>query len=361
MGAAWSISGMIGIAAELGDRWPGCADDLTPEMRYGARAAPQALTAPRRGPSIERAADGAQRGDGPHLRPATASTSSSRASNPDVAFAAEGPLPVVVRRHRGGRRQQRPADVPGQPPRQPGDLDPGRRRSTACRSACRSIGRHFTEPLLLDLALVDGAHPPVAARRPGRTLLTPTLIYISYTSFTSDAGATMSRAATQRALAAGLVMAITLNAFEAVAVVTAMPAISEELDGDRLYGAAFSAYMLANLVALVVSGEQADRRGPAVPVPERRGDVRDRPGGGRPGAVDARPAGRTGPAGRGRGRAGQRGLRRASVARGPPRTSPACSRSCPRPGWCRASWRRWPPAGSPRSWAGAGSSSACSP
>jgi MFS family permease len=60
-------------------------------------------------------------------------------------------------------------------------------------------------------------------------------------------------------------MAVTLNAFEAVAVVTAMPAISEELDGDRLYGAAFSAYMLASLVALVVSGEQADRRGPAVP------------------------------------------------------------------------------------------------
>jgi MFS family permease len=60
-------------------------------------------------------------------------------------------------------------------------------------------------------------------------------------------------------------MAITLNAFEAVAVVTAMPAISADLHGDRLYGAAFSAYMLANLVSLVVSGEQSDRRGPAVP------------------------------------------------------------------------------------------------
>jgi MFS family permease len=60
-------------------------------------------------------------------------------------------------------------------------------------------------------------------------------------------------------------MGITLNAFEAVAVVTAMPAISADLHGDRLYGAAFSAYMLANLVSLVVSGEQSDRRGPAVP------------------------------------------------------------------------------------------------
>jgi MFS family permease len=60
-------------------------------------------------------------------------------------------------------------------------------------------------------------------------------------------------------------MAITLNAFEAVAVVTGMPAISADLHGDRLYGAAFSAYMLANLVSLVVSGEQSDRRGPAIP------------------------------------------------------------------------------------------------
>ncbi|MFY8238403.1 MAG: amidase, partial [Ilumatobacteraceae bacterium] len=35
MGAAWSISGMISIASELGDMWPACADDLTPEMRMG--------------------------------------------------------------------------------------------------------------------------------------------------------------------------------------------------------------------------------------------------------------------------------------------------------------------------------------
>ncbi|MEC7434361.1 MAG: amidase family protein, partial [Actinomycetota bacterium] len=30
MGAAWSISGMIAIRAELGDRWPACEGDLTP-------------------------------------------------------------------------------------------------------------------------------------------------------------------------------------------------------------------------------------------------------------------------------------------------------------------------------------------
>jgi len=68
-----------------------------------------------------------------------------------------------------------------------------------------------------------------------------------------------------RALAVGMVMAITMNAFEAMSVATAMPAVAEDLGGDALYGAAFSAYMLANLISIVAAGEQADRRGPARP------------------------------------------------------------------------------------------------
>ncbi len=68
-----------------------------------------------------------------------------------------------------------------------------------------------------------------------------------------------------RALTVGLVMAITMNAFEAMSVATAMPAVTDDLHGDALYGAAFSAYMLASLISLVAAGEQADRRGPAPP------------------------------------------------------------------------------------------------
>ena len=75
----------------------------------------------------------------------------------------------------------------------------------------------------------------------------------------------LTPAARPQALAIGLVMAITMNAFESMAVVTAMPAVAADLRGDRLYGAAFSAYMLANLVSLVATGEQADRHGPARP------------------------------------------------------------------------------------------------
>ncbi|MCB0955305.1 MAG: amidase, partial [Ilumatobacter sp.] len=35
MGAAWSLSGNLGIEAQLVDHWPACRDDLTPEIRYG--------------------------------------------------------------------------------------------------------------------------------------------------------------------------------------------------------------------------------------------------------------------------------------------------------------------------------------
>ncbi|TPW10680.1 MAG: major facilitator superfamily protein [Acidimicrobiaceae bacterium] len=66
----------------------------------------------------------------------------------------------------------------------------------------------------------------------------------------------------QRLLAAGLVLGVTLVAFEMTAAVTALPTIAEELGGDSLYGVALAAYTLANLVALVAGGRFADRRGP---------------------------------------------------------------------------------------------------
>lgn len=68
-----------------------------------------------------------------------------------------------------------------------------------------------------------------------------------------------------RALAVGLVLAVTLVAFETTAVITALPTITDELGGDSLYGAALSAYLLADLVALVAASEAADRRGPRLP------------------------------------------------------------------------------------------------
>lgn len=66
----------------------------------------------------------------------------------------------------------------------------------------------------------------------------------------------------QRVLAVGLVLGVTLVAFESTSVITALPTITDELGGDSLYGVTLAAYTLANLVALVAAGRMADRRGP---------------------------------------------------------------------------------------------------
>jgi len=56
-----------------------------------------------------------------------------------------------------------------------------------------------------------------------------------------------------------------LVAFEVTSVITALPTITDELGGDSLYGVTLAIYTLSNLVALVATGEFADRRGPALP------------------------------------------------------------------------------------------------
>ena len=68
-----------------------------------------------------------------------------------------------------------------------------------------------------------------------------------------------------RLLTTGLILTVSAAAFEALAVATTMPATARELGGLGLYGWAFSAYMLANLVGTTLAGGEADRRGPARP------------------------------------------------------------------------------------------------
>jgi MFS family permease len=68
-----------------------------------------------------------------------------------------------------------------------------------------------------------------------------------------------------RGLTAGLVLSITFVASEALAVVTVMPLVAQDLGGLRLYGWVFSAFMLGSVVGIVVAGREADRRGPAIP------------------------------------------------------------------------------------------------
>ena len=65
----------------------------------------------------------------------------------------------------------------------------------------------------------------------------------------------------RRNLTAGLVLTITLVAFEALAVSTIMPIVAEELGNLELYGWVFTAFMLGSLIGIVVVGGIIDRRG----------------------------------------------------------------------------------------------------
>lgn len=68
--------------------------------------------------------------------------------------------------------------------------------------------------------------------------------------------------AERRLLTIGLIGLVTAVAFEGLAVSTVMPATADELRGLGLYGWAFSAFWLTNLLGITLAGGDADRHGP---------------------------------------------------------------------------------------------------
>nr|WP_256091763.1 MFS transporter [Micromonospora haikouensis] len=69
-----------------------------------------------------------------------------------------------------------------------------------------------------------------------------------------------------RAMTVGVVALVSLLAFEALAVGTAMPTVARSLDGLSLYGLAFGGAFASGVVGMVVSGVWCDARGPRAPV-----------------------------------------------------------------------------------------------
>jgi aspartyl-tRNA(Asn)/glutamyl-tRNA(Gln) amidotransferase subunit A len=158
MGAAWSISGMIEIHAALADHWPDCADVLTPEMRFGIEATlgrygtdARARIESRRAALNDRMAE--------IFDPVDGADFVLTASNPDVAFAAEGPLPsefggITAGAGNNGRLTF-PANLHGNAAVSiPSGFVDG------LPVGLQVVGRHFSEQLLLDVALAcEREHP----------------------------------------------------------------------------------------------------------------------------------------------------------------------------------------------------------
>ncbi len=67
----------------------------------------------------------------------------------------------------------------------------------------------------------------------------------------------------RRSFTLGLILVVTLVAFEAMGVAAALPTVVRDLHGQRWYSWAFTVFMASSAVATVLSGQVCDRRGPA--------------------------------------------------------------------------------------------------
>jgi len=65
-----------------------------------------------------------------------------------------------------------------------------------------------------------------------------------------------------RLVTVALLALVTIIAFEAMAISTAMPQVAKDLDAVRSYGLAFSFMLTAEMLGIVLAGVWADRRGP---------------------------------------------------------------------------------------------------
>lgn len=70
----------------------------------------------------------------------------------------------------------------------------------------------------------------------------------------------------RRLLTVGLVLAVVVIAFDGLAITTAMPTAVRELGGLGGYGWVFSAFMLANVLGIALTGVRVDRAGPLGPL-----------------------------------------------------------------------------------------------
>jgi aspartyl-tRNA(Asn)/glutamyl-tRNA(Gln) amidotransferase subunit A len=155
LGTEWAIGNLATLLADLGDRWPGCKDDLTAEIAFGLEFATQAMNLQTAAASelARIAANEAMAAIFDEVDFVVAAT------NPDVAYPAEVRLNTRVGDERVGPENNGaltiPANIVGNPavsiPVEPlGGLPVG----------MQVIGRHHADALLLDLALaVERACP----------------------------------------------------------------------------------------------------------------------------------------------------------------------------------------------------------
>jgi aspartyl-tRNA(Asn)/glutamyl-tRNA(Gln) amidotransferase subunit A len=169
-GTEWVMGNVVGLRGELGDRYPECNDDLTPELQFALNLAAYHYNAESGGAVEqfrmtlnERMADLFEQAD-----------FIVAATNPDVAFPAGGPMPTTVgdvdliatygyERALGNNGVlTMPANLSGNPAISipAGTVD-------GLPVGVQVIGRHHEEQLLLDLARIVEVERPWPLVAPG--------------------------------------------------------------------------------------------------------------------------------------------------------------------------------------------------
>jgi len=164
-GGAWGVTGGVGLVQTLGDRWPACADELTGAMRVGVQNTIEHF-------DVHAAVKAEQRRI--ELNEAMADLFDQvdlvfAATNPDVAFGADGRLPSVF-----GGREARPINngaltIPSNIYGNPAVSIPIGHASDGLPVGLQILAAHHREPLLLDVARVverDRPWPLVAPNAP---------------------------------------------------------------------------------------------------------------------------------------------------------------------------------------------------
>jgi Asp-tRNA(Asn)/Glu-tRNA(Gln) amidotransferase A subunit family amidase len=155
MTVEWAMAGQVALLAELGDRWPAVADDLTPEVAFGLRLGSQVW-------------DLAMAARFERLRTELNETMAAifeevdfvvSATNPDVAFAADIGLNIMVGDRAVGPENNGALTIPANTAGNPAISIPGG-LVDGLPVGVQVMARHHDDALLLDLALVAERERP---------------------------------------------------------------------------------------------------------------------------------------------------------------------------------------------------------
>jgi aspartyl-tRNA(Asn)/glutamyl-tRNA(Gln) amidotransferase subunit A len=161
----WGLAGIAEVRKDLGERWPDCADDLTLEIGFGLKVAEKvydigmrARIEAMRVETNERMADLFDQVD-----------FVLTATNPGVAFGAEGPLPSVFDGREAGFGNNGALTIPSNIYGNPAiSIPAGAVRGLPV--GLQALAPHHREAWLLDLALVAERERPWPVVAPGAPL-----------------------------------------------------------------------------------------------------------------------------------------------------------------------------------------------